>query len=120
MAQILILHVSSDTFEPWIAVRYLGGILESRSFWTQHPHYNHQIVTKKIFKRVKQLVEDLDVESWAITHLVLRGIRGDVQGIDILTSALLNGVRIWYQQKESRPLGPLLGDFARLMALLRQ
>ena len=110
----------SDKFEPWIAIRYLGGILESPSFWEQDPHSNHQTVTKKLFERVRQLVEDLDIERWAITDVALRVIRGDVQGIDILVSALLNGVGIWYQQEHLRPLDPLLSDFARLVALVRQ
>jgi hypothetical protein len=116
----MFISITSDKFEPWIAIRYLGGILESPSFWEQEPHSNHRAVTKKLFKRVRQVVEDLDVERWAITDVALRVIRGDVQGIDILVSALLNGVAIWHMQEHTRPLGPLLSDFARLMALVRQ
>jgi hypothetical protein len=110
--------MNSDEFEPWIAIRYLGGILASRSFWIQQPHSNHKIVTKKLFQRVTQLVEDMDMERWAETDM--REIRGDIEGIDILTSALLNGVKIWSRQKESRPLGSSLNSFQRLMVLIRQ
>jgi hypothetical protein len=82
--------MNSDEFEPWIAIRYLGGILASRSFWIQQPHSNHEIVTEKLFQRGKQLVEDMDIERWAKTDILLRKICGDVEGIDILTCTSRN------------------------------
>jgi hypothetical protein len=112
--------IKSDDFEPWIAIRYLGRILESHSFWYQKPHSNHQTATKKLFKRVTQLVEDVDIESWAKTDILLRNIRGDVEGIDMVTCALLKGVEIWCRQKESRPSGPSLSNFHQLMVHVRQ
>jgi hypothetical protein len=112
--------MNSDEFEPWIAIRYLSGILASRSFWIQQPHSNHKIVTKKLFQRGKQLIEDMDIECWAKTDILLRKICGDVEGIDILTCALLKGVEIWYRQEEPRPLGPSLKNFQQLMGLVRQ
>jgi hypothetical protein len=114
------MYVNSDEYEPWIAIRYLGRILESPSFWIQQPHSNHQIVSKKLFRRVRQLVEDLDVECWALTHVALRKIRGDIQGVDGLTAALLDGVRIWDRQEQSPPFDPFLNDFTRLMELVQQ
>jgi hypothetical protein len=108
----------SEKYEPWIAIRYLGAVLESSSFWVQQSHHIHQSVTKKLFERVRQLVEDLDVKGWATTDVALRRIRGDVQGVDIITFALLNGLKIWDQQAQSRPLGLFLNDFALLMEFL--
>jgi hypothetical protein len=102
--------MNSDKFEPWIAIRYLGRILASRSFWVQQPHSNHQVVTAKLFQRVTQLVEDIH----------LRGSHGDVEGIDALTCAVMKGVEIWYRQTESRPSGPSLNSLQRLMVLIRQ
>jgi hypothetical protein len=67
-----------------------------------------------------QLVEDMDMECWATTDIFLRKILGDIEGIDILVCALLNGVGIWYRQNESRPSGPSLNNFQRLMVLIRQ
>jgi hypothetical protein len=117
---VFVLHTSSDEFKPWIAIRYLGRIIASRSFWIQQPHPNHQKVTKKLLERVVQLVEDLGVERWARTDIALGKIRGDPEGIDIFTCALLKGVEIWYRQKESRLLGSSLNNFQRLMMLVRQ
>jgi hypothetical protein len=72
----------------------------------------------KLFKRVTQLVEDMDMEGWVIS---LRKIRGDIEGIDILVIALLKGVETWYQQKLGfRLSGPSLDNFHQLMALVRQ
>jgi hypothetical protein len=112
--------LDSDKFEPWIAIRYLGGILDSPSFWIQRCHPTYHNVTKKLFERGRQLVEDVDVECWVTTNVALGEIHRDVQGIDLFTSALLNGVRIWYQQEQIRPLGPSLSNFARMMALIRR
>jgi hypothetical protein len=111
--------MSSDEFEPWIAIRYLGTILESSYFWVQEPHSNHQAVCQRLFQRARKLVEDLDVEHSVITQ---EEFRGDVQGIDILTSALLKGARIWRCQEpiRIRPLGLLSSNFARLIALVQQ
>jgi hypothetical protein len=68
-----------------------------------------------------QLVEDMDMERWATTDIFLRKIRGDIEGIDMLTCALLNGVEIWNRQElESRLSGPSLNNFHQLMALVRQ
>jgi hypothetical protein len=72
--------ISSDDFEPWIAIRYLGRILVSRSFWNQEPHSTHQTTTKKLFKWVTQLVDDVDIECWAKTDILLRDIREDIDG----------------------------------------
>jgi H2-forming N5,N10-methylenetetrahydromethanopterin dehydrogenase-like enzyme len=112
--------MNSDEFEPWIAIRYLGTILASSSFWAQQPHANHQFATNKLFQRVVRLVNDMDMECFATTDVRLRKINGDIEGIDLLTSALLHGVEDWYRRKESRPSGPALNNFQQLMVLVRQ
>jgi hypothetical protein len=114
--------MDSDKFEPCVAIRYLGGILESSSFWHQECHYNHEVVTVKLFGRVRQLVEDMDMEGWAKMDVAfqLREFHGDVQGIDYLVAALLNGVGIWCWKDENHRLDPVRNNFTRLMELVCQ
>jgi hypothetical protein len=87
--------ICSEKFEPRIAARYLGGILEFPSFWDQEFHTNHKTVTRKLFERVGQLIEDLDVSSIPPTKAAATNVPVDLdrQGIDLLASALLGGVR---------------------------
>jgi hypothetical protein len=115
-------RMDSDKFEPWVAIRYLGNILDSPSFWQQDPHSNHEVVTVKLFRRVRQLVEDMDMEEWARTDttLRLRVFHGDVKGIDDLVAALLNGVSIWSRQDVNHRVDPVRSNFARLMELVCQ
>ena len=114
--------MDSDKFEPWVAIRYLGGILETPSFWHQECHYNHKAVTEMLFGRVRQLVEDMDMEGWAKMDntLRLRVFLGDVQGIDELVAVLLNGVGVWCQNDENHRLDPVRNNFTRLMELVCQ
>jgi hypothetical protein len=62
------------------------------------------------------------VERTVTTNILEQEFRGDVLGIDIFTSALLNGARIWHRQEpiRIRPLGPLSDNFAQLMTLVQQ
>ncbi|KAJ7635371.1 hypothetical protein FB45DRAFT_865890 [Roridomyces roridus] len=82
-----------------VECRYLGGILELRSFWVQTgPSY--EILTDKIFVKVKMVLEDRgldcpDTEEDA-TGIV---VSADSDGIDILCEALLNGLHTWISHK---------------------
>jgi hypothetical protein len=107
-------------FESWIAIRYLGRILECSSFWTHPslPNDNHRFVTEKVLKRVTQLVEDLDLEHPSVmasdvSSMILR------VDIDAIASALLEGAKKWDGTVQFQPdgLGLLL---ERLVGLLCQ
>jgi hypothetical protein len=109
----------SDRFESWIAIRYLGGILESYSFWVQEAHYNYLVVTKKLIERIIRLIEDLDVELGTISK---EGPCMDIPGIDATASALLNGLRIWDCDMPVRltTSDSIRTDFKRLVELVCQ
>ena len=111
-------HFSGDKFEPRLAIRYLGRILEIPFFWVQPSHGNYHIVLKRLFQRVRQLVEDLDVERTLTIDDGLRQVRMDVHGVDIIASALLNGAKIWDQQARLDLFGLVISDFKRLLEIL--
>jgi len=90
--------------------------LELPSFWLQQPCCNHQAVTRKLVERVHRLTEDLDVERGTAPKTSCT----DVQGIDNIASAVLNGLRIWDCQMPFRFSGPLRNEFRRLVELLSQ
>jgi hypothetical protein len=110
----------SRIVESWIAIRYLGRILECPTFWTQPSHENHQGVIKKLVRRVTQLVEDVDLEYPTITigYDLPMAPRADMQGIDTISCALLVGAKIcdWEAIFLS---GPLLDDFKQLVGIFR-
>jgi hypothetical protein len=115
-----LLYRRSRIVESWIAIRYLGRILECPTFWTQPSHDNHRGVTKKLVRRVTQLVEDLDLEyPTATSNDLPMAPRADMQGIDTIASALLEGAKIC-DRGALLPSGPLLDDFKQLIGILRQ
>ena len=112
-------HLHSEMFEPRIAIRYLGRILECPAFWTQISHSNHWFVTKKVVQWVKQLVEDLDLEHATVINVLLVVSKTDLEGTDIIMSAVLEGAGILDGEAQLQS-GPLLDDFERLFWLLHQ
>ena len=107
--------MSSEKFESRLAIRYLGGVLELPTFWVQQPDRNTQTVAKKLFDRVRQLVEDADVERPSVTNDNLQEIRADVEGTDILASALLNGSEDWHRKQFSSLLTECFERFVELL-----
>jgi hypothetical protein len=113
-------HHNSESVESWTAVRYIGRILEYRTFWAQPSHNNHRVVIKKLVRRVTQLVKDLDLECPISTdHASRMALRADIRGIDTISSALLEGARILDDEAEFRS-DPLCSDFEQFVMLLRQ
>ena len=111
--------VCRDKFETRLAIRYLGRILEIPRFWEQLPHRNYLTVLNKLFRRVRQLVEDLDVERTITINDGLKEVRTDAQGTDIIASALLNGAKIWDQQGRLDSFDSVMTDFIFLVEILR-
>jgi hypothetical protein len=124
LSPALIVQLNSDSCVQWIAVRYLGRILEPCSFWVQKPHENHLTVIKKLLERVNQLVEDLGVDYPIQTDdLPITSCHTDVQSIDIIASAVANGVRLLDQDGKGKAHlvpRPLLELVSRFIGLLRQ
>jgi hypothetical protein len=79
-------------------------------------------VTKKVVQRATQLVKDLDLEYPAPTKNVhLEPPRADMQGIDIISCAVLQGGLILARESEAQfRSNPLFSDFEQLVGLLRQ
>jgi hypothetical protein len=113
-------NLVSDRFEPRIAIRYLGGILELPTFWSQDPHDNQRMVARKLFVRLKQLVADQDVEYMLEPSETLGEIRADMQGVDIMATAFLDGVRNWHPQTKKQFLDALMDDLRRFVEILLQ
>jgi hypothetical protein len=105
-----------------MAVRYLGGILEFPSFWDQEFHANHETVTNKLFEKVGQLINDLDVTSISPTRDAPNKIRVDfdLQGTDLLAFALMRGISFWDQQSQFYFSAPVLNNFKDLVHLLQE
>jgi hypothetical protein len=113
-------NLVSDKFEPRIAIRYLGGILELPTFWSQDPHDNQRTVARKLFFRLKQLIADQDVEYMLEPSESLGEIRADMQGVDIIATAFLDGVRNWQEQTKKQFLDTLMDDLRRVIEILLQ
>ncbi|KAF7368666.1 hypothetical protein MVEN_00190900 [Mycena venus] len=89
-------------FSSRIAIRYLGGILELRSFWAQTgPSY--ESLVKKILVRTQTILEDLGLDSPDIGAPDIT-VESDTDGIDILCQALVHGVRSWMAGKSAAGL----------------
>ena len=120
---MLTIQLNSDECVQWIAIRYLGRILEPHSFWVQKSHDNHQTVIKQLLERVNQLVEDLGVEYPIQTDDLPITSRMDVQSVDIIASAVINGVRLLPQDGTGEAHlvpRPMSEPVSRLIGLLRQ
>ncbi|KAJ6605397.1 hypothetical protein DFH09DRAFT_1353851 [Mycena vulgaris] len=98
----LLVAADSDGHSPFstlIAIRYLGGILELPSFWVQTGRA-YEAVIKKILATFAMILKDLGVES--LDDFDSAEILGsDLEGIEILSEAILAGLHSWTQVKPS-------------------
>jgi hypothetical protein len=72
------------------------------------------------FVRLKQLVADQDVEYMLEPSETLGEIRADMQGVDIMATAFLDGVRNWHPQTKKQFLDALMDDLRRFVEILLQ
>lgn len=95
-------HLGSRGLSKFIAIRYLGGILELPSFWLQTgPIFRG--VFKKILSKLVLLLKDLGVDSLDPTFDHTQGPgAGDSEGIEILSEAVLAGLFSWTIASENR------------------
>ncbi|KAF7333007.1 High osmolarity signaling protein SHO1 [Mycena venus] len=116
------LLVASDckgpsNFSPFIAIRYLGGILELPSFWLQRGTI-YEATINKIAAKTVLFLKDIGVDSseeeamWPM----------DVEGIDTLCTALLKGVKGWMVGCENADIANEFwyDGFLQVILLLRQ
>lgn len=79
-------------FSKFLAIRYLGGILELPSFWLQTGPL-HEAVLGKIFTKSALFLRDIGVDSpedGGTTGL------SDIGGVDQMCKALLRGVQNYW------------------------
>ncbi|KAJ7937059.1 hypothetical protein B0H13DRAFT_2648967, partial [Mycena leptocephala] len=100
--ETLLVAVDSQGLSKFIAIRYLGGILELPSFWLQTgPIFRG--VFKKILSKLALLLKDLGVDSLDPTFDHTQGPgAGDSEGIEILSEAVLAGLFSWTIASENR------------------
>ncbi|KAJ7118138.1 hypothetical protein C8R44DRAFT_923364 [Mycena epipterygia] len=82
-----------STFSRFIAIRYLGGILDLPSFWLQSG-IMHRAVVQKILVRTSLLLKDLGVDS-RHSDEATPGVLSDTEGVDILCEILLARIQTW-------------------------
>lgn len=80
-------------FSTFIAIRYLGGILELPSFWIQTGSI-YEAVIKKLLSTLTVLLKDLGVDCMNVFDSV-DTMRSDPEGLDILFEAILAGLQSW-------------------------
>ncbi|KAJ7926166.1 hypothetical protein B0H13DRAFT_2265946 [Mycena leptocephala] len=86
----LILSSGASPFSSLISVRYLGGILELPSFWSQTGTMFESVV-QKILLRTTVILRDLGVDS----REEIETLSFDTEAIDILCAAVLAGIEGW-------------------------
>jgi hypothetical protein len=104
-------------FSPLIAIRYLGGILEIHSFWIQTGPI-HEAIINKIIAKTALFLKDIGVDSADDEAMG----PSDVEGIDNLCNALLQGVQRWMVGRDGPDLAGEFwyNGFVQLIQLLRQ
>ncbi|KAG8760920.1 hypothetical protein FRC14_000992 [Serendipita sp. 396] len=101
----------------FIAMRYLGGILQLPTFWLEDNHDHHQLFTRKLFLRIRKVLEDVGLGGegslGSEEHVV------DMGGIDIVARAALVGVHKWSQIVAGNLEGESwVGEFRKVVKLL--
>ncbi|KAJ7115338.1 hypothetical protein C8R44DRAFT_880646 [Mycena epipterygia] len=86
-------------FSTFIAIRYLGGILELPSFWFQTGSI-YEAVIRKLFSTLAVLLKDMGVDSMDVSDST-DTMRSDPEGLDILSEAVLVGLHGWTFGKPS-------------------
>lgn len=81
-----------------MGTRYLGGILETSSFWKKIGATTHRSVVQKLFTTTIFLVKDIGIESEAQTE-PREETFSDIEGVDILAHVILVGVKDWLNSK---------------------
>ena len=77
-----------------VAIRYLGGILELPTFWSEENYQYQRFAATRLFSRTVEFIEDLDMESEF--HEVDTDIdTADIEGLDILSTSILVGTETW-------------------------
>ena len=78
-----------------LAIRYLGAILEASKFWEDDHHQAQCVAVKKLCLKVVELLEDTGIGSRGVEEVPDQLSLLDLPGIDILSHAILVGVKGW-------------------------
>ncbi|KAJ6544411.1 hypothetical protein B0H19DRAFT_1267682 [Mycena capillaripes] len=86
-------------FSPFIAIRYLGGILELQSFWLQTGCI-YEAAVNKISAKAALFLKDIGIDSLEDEETG----PSDIGGTDNLCKALLQGTQAWMVGREDADL----------------
>lgn len=81
----------------------MGGILESSPFWKEIGGAPHHYIAQTLFTATKHLLEDIGVEC-KVQSDPKTEIFSDIESVDILTHAVLAGVKVWLELDPTRRL----------------
>ncbi|KAG8808985.1 hypothetical protein FRC17_003669, partial [Serendipita sp. 399] len=101
-----------------VAMRYLGGILQLSPVWQEVNQRHHQEFIRKLLRRIRNSLEDVGFGregSLGSTEHV-----SDIEGIDIVAHAALQGVAIWLRDSPGGEIGTVgwLNEFQKTVELL--
>ncbi|PVF96969.1 hypothetical protein CPB86DRAFT_474595 [Serendipita vermifera] len=89
----LLAKISAEKLETldYVAIRYLGGILQLNTFWKPKNYKEHKKIAIVILRKLLHCVKETGVEH--------RGeeLFCDREGIDLLVNATLHGLQIWLE-----------------------
>lgn len=86
-----------------VGTRYLGGILKSSPFWKEIGGVPHQYIVQTLLNATNHLMKDIGIECEASPEPNAE-IFSDIEGVDILTHAILVGVKMWLKLNPTRRL----------------
>ncbi|KAJ7104896.1 hypothetical protein C8R44DRAFT_332749 [Mycena epipterygia] len=88
----------NSIFSRFIAIRYLGGILDLPPFWLQSGTMYRAIV-QKLLTRATLLLKDLGLDSGPDDSML--GVPSDIEGVDILFEVILARIQTWVPNRSS-------------------
>ncbi|KAG8831097.1 hypothetical protein FRC17_003662, partial [Serendipita sp. 399] len=100
-----------------VSMRYIGGILRLPTFWHEDNRNLHQHFTRTLFQRIRRFLEDVGFGRegpLGCTENV-----SDIEGIDIMAHAALEGVNRWSHNPTADAESECwLGEFRKVIELL--
>lgn len=79
-----------------MAIRYLGGLLELSTFWSNDQYPVQRYAATRLFSRTIELIEDLGMENESPgLETDNHGVTSDLEGLDILCTSILVGTETW-------------------------
>ncbi|PVF96967.1 hypothetical protein CPB86DRAFT_474533 [Serendipita vermifera] len=95
----LLAKISSERLEAldYVAIRYLGGILQLPTFWEHGNYKRHQATAKVLLQKLLHCIKETGIE-----HKGKEELFSDREGIDLLVHATLHGIQRWLESIPER------------------